>query len=53
MEKMHLDVVIPVLHGLWGEDGTVQGLLELAGIAYVGCGVAAALCGQGRSQRPV
>ena len=38
---MHLDVVIPVLHGLWGEDGTVQGLLELAGIAYVGCGVLA------------
>ena len=35
VEKMHLDVVIPVLHGLWGEDGTVQGLLELAGIAYV------------------
>ena len=27
VEKMHLDVVIPVLHGLWGEDGTVQGLL--------------------------
>ena len=41
VEKMHLDVVIPVLHGLGGEDGTVQGLLELAGIAYVGCGVLA------------
>ena len=41
VEKVHLDVVIPVLHGLWGEDGTVQGLLELAGIAYVGCGVLA------------
>ena len=41
VEKMHLDVVIPVLHGLWGEDGTVQGLLELAGIPYVGCGVLA------------
>ena len=41
VEKMHLDVAIPVLHGLWGEDGTVQGLLELAGIAYVGCGVLA------------
>jgi len=38
-------VVIPVLHGLWGEDGTVQGLLELAGIPYVGCGVlASAVC---------
>jgi D-alanine-D-alanine ligase len=39
------DVVIPVLHGPFGEDGTVQGLLELAGIPYVGAGVAAsALC---------
>lgn len=33
------DVVFPVLHGLYGEDGTVQGLLELARIPYVGCGV--------------
>ena len=41
VEKLHVDVVIPALHGLWGEDGTVQGLLELAGIAYVGCGVLA------------
>ena len=41
VEKVHVDVVIPVLHGLWGEDGTVQGLLELAGIPYVGCGVLA------------
>ena len=30
VEKLHVDVVIPALHGLWGEDGTVQGLLELA-----------------------
>lgn len=41
VEKLHVDVVIPALHGLWGEDGTVQGLLELAGIPYVGCGVLA------------
>jgi D-alanine-D-alanine ligase len=34
-----LDVVFPVLHGTFGEDGTVQGLLELAGVAYVGAGV--------------
>ncbi len=34
-----LDVVIPVLHGKNGEDGTIQGLLELSGIPYVGCGV--------------
>ena len=45
VEKLHVDVVIPALHGLWGEDGTVQGLLELAGIPYVGCGVlASAVC---------
>ena len=44
-ETIRLDVVIPALHGLWGEDGTVQGLLELAGIPYVGCGVlASAAC---------
>lgn len=36
-----LDVVFPVLHGKNGEDGTVQGVLELAGIPYVGCGVTA------------
>jgi D-alanine-D-alanine ligase len=34
-----IDVVIPVLHGTFGEDGTVQGLLELAGLPYVGAGV--------------
>jgi len=40
-----VDVVVPVLHGPFGEDGTVQGLLELAGVPYVGAGVAAsALC---------
>jgi D-alanine-D-alanine ligase len=40
-----VDVVIPILHGPFGEDGTVQGLLELAGVPYVGSGVAAsALC---------
>lgn len=38
---VHIDVVFPVLHGLYGEDGTIQGLLELAGIPYVGCGVLA------------
>ena len=40
-----VDVVFPILHGPFGEDGTVQGLLELAGVPYVGPGVAAsALC---------
>ncbi len=36
-----VDVAFPVLHGPWGEDGTVQGMLEMAGIAYVGSGVLA------------
>ena len=39
------DVVFPLLHGPYGEDGTVQGLLELAGLAYVGAGVAASAVG--------
>jgi D-alanine-D-alanine ligase len=40
-----IDVVFPVLHGPFGEDGTVQGFLELAGVGYVGAGVtASALC---------
>ncbi len=37
----NIDVVFPVLHGTFGEDGTVQGLLELAGLPYVGAGVLA------------
>lgn len=42
MEKNHeIDAVFPVLHGSYGEDGTVQGLLELADIPYVGAGVLA------------
>ena len=40
-----LDVVFPVLHGTYGEDGTIQGLLEMANIPYVGCGVLASACG--------
>jgi D-alanine-D-alanine ligase len=45
-EKLgEVDVVLPILHGPFGEDGTVQGLLELAGVPYVGAGVtASALC---------
>ncbi|MCL2221215.1 MAG: D-alanine--D-alanine ligase [Oscillospiraceae bacterium] len=40
-----IDLVFPVLHGRYGEDGTVQGLCELAGVPFVGCGTAAsALC---------
>ncbi|MFF0455482.1 D-alanine--D-alanine ligase family protein [Nocardia africana] len=40
-----VDVVFPVLHGPWGEDGTLQGLLELAGVPYVGPGVLASATG--------
>lgn len=40
-----LDVVFPALHGPFGEDGTVQGLLEMADVPYVGCGVLASACG--------
>ncbi len=40
-----LDVIFPVLHGPFGEDGTVQGLLDLAGTPYVGCGVLASAVG--------
>lgn len=43
--EVHIDVIFPVLHGLYGEDGTVQGIFELARIPYVGCGVlSSALC---------
>jgi D-alanine-D-alanine ligase len=44
-----LDVIFPVLHGPFGEDGTVQGLLELAGLAYVGCGVLASAAGMDKA----
>jgi len=44
-----LDVVIPVLHGPFGEDGTVQGLLELAGIPYVGAGVVGSAVGMDKA----
>ena len=40
-----MDVIFPVLHGTFGEDGTVQGLLELAGLPYVGAGVLASAVG--------
>lgn len=41
VSEKKLDLVFPVLHGLYGEDGTVQGILELAKLPYVGCGVLA------------
>jgi D-alanine-D-alanine ligase len=43
--SLPVDVIFPVLHGTYGEDGTIQGLLEMAGVPYVGCGVLASSCG--------
>lgn len=37
--NVKLDVIFPVLHGMYGEDGTIQGLFEMSGVPYVGCGV--------------
>ena len=44
-----LDVVFPVLHGKYGEDGTIQGMLEMLGIPYVGCGVLASAIGMDKA----
>lgn len=41
MREIHVDLIFPVLHGKWGEDGTIQGIFEMARIPYVGCGVLA------------
>ena len=49
VEEIRIDVAFPVLHGLYGEDGTVQGLFELAGIPYVGSGVLASAAGMDKS----
>jgi D-alanine-D-alanine ligase len=49
LTALNLDVVFPVLHGPFGEDGTIQGLLELANIAYVGAGVLASAAGMDKS----
>lgn len=44
IRKQHIDVVFPIIHGETGEDGQLQGLLEIAGIPYVGCGVCSSAC---------
>lgn len=44
-----IDVIFPVLHGTYGEDGTIQGLFEMADIPYVGCGVLASSCGMDKA----
>jgi D-alanine-D-alanine ligase len=45
---VHVDVFIPVLHGTFGEDGSIQGQLETGGCAYVGCGVGASAVGMNK-----
>jgi len=49
VDKVKLDVIFPIMHGTYGEDGTMQGLLELADIPYVGCGVLASALGMDKS----
>lgn len=49
IQTIGLDLVFPVLHGRWGEDGTLQGLLELSGIPYVGCDVAGSVLAMDKS----
>lgn len=44
-----LDIILPILHGPYGEDGTIQGLLELAGLPYVGAGVVGAAVGMDKA----
>src|SRR4051794_19924854 len=44
-----LDVIFPVLHGTYGEDGTIQGLFEMADLPYVGCGVLASSTGMDKA----
>lgn len=48
-ESIKIDVFFPVLHGTFGEDGTIQGLFEMAGVPYVGCGVLASSCGMDKA----
>jgi D-alanine-D-alanine ligase len=52
-ERETIDVAFPVLHGPFGEDGTIQGLLELAGIPYVGAGVLASAVGMDKAAQKV
>src|SRR4029077_20157918 len=44
-----VDVVFPLLHGPWGEDGTIQGMFEMAGVRYVGAGVLASAVGMDKA----
>lgn len=48
-QQVKLDVVFPIMHGTYGEDGTLQGLLEMADLPYVGCGVMASAVGMDKT----
>jgi D-alanine-D-alanine ligase len=48
-DRLHVDVIFPLLHGPYGEDGTIQGFCELAGVRYVGSGVLASAIGMDKS----
>jgi D-alanine-D-alanine ligase len=48
-----VDVVFPLLHGPWGEDGTIQGMFEMAGVRYVGAGVLASALGMDKAYAKV
>jgi D-alanine-D-alanine ligase len=50
-DSLRVDVIFPVLHGTYGEDGTVQGLLELAGLPYVGAGVIGSAVGMDKDMQ--
>ena len=50
---LNLDVIFPVLHGPYGEDGTIQGLLELANVPYVGAGVLASAVGMDKGMMKI
>ena len=52
-ELGEVDVVLPLLHGMYGEDGTIQGLLEMAGIRYAGAGVLASAAGMDKEYMKV
>jgi D-alanine-D-alanine ligase len=52
-EREPIDVVFPILHGPFGEDGTIQGLLDLAGVPYVGSGVLGSAVGMDKAMQKV
>jgi len=52
-ENGALDVIFPVLHGSYGEDGTLQGMLEMANVPYVGCGVLGAALGRDKEKMKI